>query len=63
MTDMNMNAPFSRRHLLQRAGGGFGMLAAAAMLDREGFAAASLNPFAPKQPMHMGKAPPEGIPL
>jgi len=57
MTDkMNTTTPLSRRHLLQRAGGGFGMLAAAALLDRESLAAGALNPFSPKQPMHMGKA-------
>ena len=40
--------PLSRRQLLQRAGGGFGMLALASLLDRAG--AASLNPLAPKSP-------------
>src|SRR6266446_1976277 len=41
--------PVSRRDLLMRAGGGFGMLALAGLLERTGFAA-SLNPLAPKQP-------------
>jgi len=39
----------SRRQIIQRAGGGFGMLALAALLDRTGLAA-SLNPLAPKAP-------------
>ena len=30
------------------------MLAAASMLERDGFAANSLNPFAPKVPMQVG---------
>ena len=57
-----MNIPFpspsSRRQLLQRAGGGFGMLALASLLDRTGTAqaATSLNPLAPKRPMTLGKA-------
>ncbi|MEO6742209.1 MAG: DUF1501 domain-containing protein, partial [Chthoniobacteraceae bacterium] len=41
--------PFSRRQILGRAGGGFGMLALAALLERTGIAA-SLNPLAPKTP-------------
>jgi hypothetical protein len=45
---------FSRRELLARAGGGFGGLALAAMLERE--AGAASNPFAPKLPGHFGKA-------
>ena len=40
--------PLSRRSLLQRAGGGFGMLALASLLERAG--AASLNPLAPRTP-------------
>ena len=50
---------FSRREILQRAGGGFGMLALAAMLQRNGLHAAggsSLNPLAPKKPMLPAKA-------
>jgi hypothetical protein len=39
----------TRRKLLQRAGGGFGMLALASLLERTGFAA-SLNPLAAKSP-------------
>jgi hypothetical protein len=39
----------TRRQLLQRAGGGFGMLALASLLERTG-SAASLNPLAPKAP-------------
>ena len=45
---------FSRRDLLQRAGGGFGALALSAMLEGRGRAASSLNPFAPKVPMQIG---------
>src|SRR6476620_9116993 len=47
--------PTSRRAFLRHAGGGFGMLALAAMLNRDGLLAASptapgelANPFAPK---------------
>ncbi len=46
--------PFSRRDLLQRAGGGFGALALSALLEGKGHAASSLNPFAPKVPMQIG---------
>ena len=42
--------PFTRRDLLQRAGGGFGALALASLLERESRGASSLNPFAPKTP-------------
>ena len=56
--------PFSssmlnRREMLQRAGGGFGMLALASLLERSGLNAASassLNPLAPKRPMLPAKA-------
>jgi hypothetical protein len=55
-----MNLPafdaFSRRQFFQRSGGGFGMLALAAMLDRAGVAASSLNPLAPKAPHFAAKA-------
>lgn len=53
---MNSHSFFSRREALQRAGGGLGWLACAAMLDRAGFAPAapaasvSRNPLAPKAP-------------
>ena len=42
-------SPSSRREILQRAGGGFGMLALAALLDRTGplQAATAQNPLAP----------------
>ena len=44
-----MNPPtLSRRELLARAGGGFGMLALASMLE------AAQNPFAPRAPMQIG---------
>lgn len=52
---MNTN-PFSRREILQRAGGGFGAIALTALLEGKGNAASSLNPFAPKRPMFAGKA-------
>ena len=39
---------YSRRDMLARAGGGFGMLAFASMLE------AAKNPFAPKVPMQVG---------
>ena len=56
--------PFSssmlnRREMLQRAGGGFGMLALASLLERSALNAASassLNPLAPKRPMLPAKA-------
>lgn len=38
---------FSRRQLLQRAGGGLGWIAAASLLGRDALAG-SLNPLAPK---------------
>ena len=44
-----MNPTLSRRQLFQRAGGGFGMLALASLLERAGLAS-SLNPLAPKAP-------------
>jgi hypothetical protein len=53
---MNSDPFFSRREALQRAGGGLGWLACAALLERTGFApsasAASMsrNPLAPKSP-------------
>lgn len=40
--------PYSRRDMLARAGGGFGMLAFASMLE------AAKNPFSPKVPMQVG---------
>lgn len=49
----------NRRELLQRAGGGMGMLALASLLQRTGLHAsgpASLNPLAPKRPVLQGKA-------
>lgn len=55
LTAMTSNT-FSRRHLLQRAGGGFGALALSALLEGKSGAASSLNPFAPKRPAFMGKA-------
>jgi hypothetical protein len=45
----------TRRQLFQRAGGGFGMLALASLLDRTGLAA-SLNPLAPKAPPMRARA-------
>ena len=56
-----MNHPlphFSRRQMLQRSGGGFGMLALASLLERTGSlqAASALNPLAPKRPANRGKA-------
>jgi Protein of unknown function (DUF1501) len=53
-----MNGPdFSRRELLQRAGGGLGWLALASILDRTSLSASnSLNPLAPKEQMLPGKA-------
>src|SRR5437660_6867369 len=48
----------SRREFLQRVGGGFGLLALAGLLDREGlFAAeAAVNPLAPKKSHFSAKA-------
>src|SRR3954470_3519493 len=55
----------SRRQFLRQAGGGFGMLALAAMLSRDGLLAAEptvtarpapVNPFAPKAPHFAPKA-------
>src|SRR6478736_9148642 len=40
----------SRRHFIQRAGAGFGMVALQTLLARYGFAAASANPLASKSP-------------
>lgn len=45
MKDTNLG--YSRRALLTRAGGGFGMLALSSMLE------AASNPFAPKGPMQV----------
>ena len=50
-----MNPTLSRRQLFQRAGGGFGMLALASLLERSGLAA-SLNPLAPKAPQIRARA-------
>ncbi|MCE9519517.1 MAG: DUF1501 domain-containing protein [Verrucomicrobia bacterium] len=50
---------FNRRELLQRAGGGMGMLALASLLQRTGLqasSASSLNPLASKRPMLPAKA-------
>ena len=48
---MNSLHSLTRREALQRAGGGFGWLACAALLDRTGGAAhAARNPLAPKTP-------------
>jgi hypothetical protein len=44
----DMISGFSRREMLARAGGGFGMLAFASMLE------AAKNPFSPKVPMQVG---------
>src|SRR5262249_46249356 len=52
----------SRRAFLRRAGGGFGLLALAGLLDRQGMLAAAaeaarnLNPLAPKPPHFPAKA-------
>src|SRR5438093_42951 len=48
----------SRREFLRRAGGGFGLLALAGLLDREGLLAAeaSVNPLAPKKSHFPAKA-------
>ena len=57
-----MNAPLSlsRREALQRAGGGFGWLACAALLDRTGNttlgANVARNPLAPKAPPLLARA-------
>src|SRR5262245_50764459 len=53
--------PTSRREFLRRAGGGFGMLALAAMLADEGLLAAdtpdrATNPLAPRRPHHRPRA-------
>jgi hypothetical protein len=54
--------PSSRRAFLRHAGGGFGMLALASMLDAQGLlakesdSAASPSPLAPKQPHFQAKA-------
>ena len=50
-----MNPTLSRRQLFQRAGGGFGMLALASLIERSGLAA-SLNPLAPKAPQIRARA-------
>ncbi len=47
MKDMPLGS-YSRREMLARAGGGFGMLAFASMLE------AAKNPFSPKVPMQVG---------
>ncbi len=57
-------APTSRRSFLRQAGGGFGLLALNAMLNRDGLLAATprgatggaSNPFAPKAPHFAAKA-------
>jgi hypothetical protein len=54
-------APLSRRAFLRRAGGGFGMIALAAMLAEEGLLAAdapdrTLDPLAPRRPHHRPRA-------
>jgi hypothetical protein len=48
----------SRREFLEKAGLGFGMLAAGALLERDAFAAdvRQLNPYAPKAPQIAAKA-------
>src|SRR5690348_14631212 len=48
----------SRREFLERAGGGFGMVALSALLQQEGLLAASaeVNPLAPKAPHFPAKA-------
>src|SRR5271154_6736535 len=52
----------SRRAFLRRAGGGFGMLALAGLLDQQGLLAAEavaerrLNPLAPRKPHFPAKA-------
>lgn len=48
--------PISRRHLFQKAGAGFGWMALQSMLARSGFAAAPLNPLAPKTTPLPGRA-------
>src|SRR5262245_1612326 len=58
--------PTTRREFLRSAGGGFGLLALAALLDQEGLLAAApgvgtpgsptVNPLAPKHPHHEAKA-------
>lgn len=52
--------PTSRRSFLQHAGGGFGMLALASLLDRDGLLAAepapAANPLAPRAPHFPAKA-------
>jgi hypothetical protein len=55
---MNNLPPFiSRRQLLQRAGGGFGMLALAGLLERRPLrAASSANPLSPRKPVLPAKA-------
>src|SRR5262245_26384384 len=45
----NQHRPISRRQLFHRAGGGFGMIALASLLERAA-AATSLNPLAPRPP-------------
>ncbi len=50
---------FNRRELLQRAGGGMGMLALASLLQRTGLHASNasgFNPLAPKRPLLPAKA-------
>src|SRR5262249_36525390 len=51
--------PTSRREFLRRAGGGFGMIALAALLADEGLLAAddrALDPLAPRRPHHRARA-------
>jgi hypothetical protein len=64
--DQTAARPLSRRAFLHNAGGGFGMIALAAMLAEQGLLAGDaqaadqhadpLNPLAPKQPHHEAKA-------
>ena len=49
-------AAFTRRRLLQQAGGGFGMLALQQLLQRSSLAAPSSNPMAPRPAHFPGKA-------
>src|SRR5215207_2320402 len=56
---MNQHPLFSRRELFRRAGGGFGMLALGALLERAGLSASAanaLNPLTPKPPHFVPRA-------
>ena len=46
----------TRRHILHRAGAGFGWIALQSMLSRAGFAAPQMNPLAPRAGHFPGKA-------